>query len=138
MERDNQRKLVESVLENGVNYNKHQCRTYRMRVDRSRQQVLDESGKLVMKAALIGVGGLLAYYGASQGQAYDQMTGLAHCSEVMGVLCGVSTTAGLTGLLGVKDSLINIVDNYRSFRRNLRTYEYYRDEVVAESGGKSR
>lgn len=138
MERDNRHRLVESVLESGVSYNKQKCNTYRLKVDRSRANVINESGKLVLKAALIGVGGLLAYHGASFGQAYDQMTGLANCSEVMGVLCGVSTTAGLTGLLGVKDSLINIVDNYRNFRRNLRTYEYYHDEVVAESGGKSR
>ena len=138
MEKDNQKKLVESVLESGVNYNKHQCRTYRSKVDRSRKQVLDESGKLVMKAALIGVGGLLAYFGASHGQAYDQMTGLANCCEVMGVLCGITTTGALTGLLGVKDSIINIVDNYRNFRRHLRTYEYYHDEVAIENGGKSR
>ena len=138
MERDNRHRLVESVLESGVSYNKQKCNTYRLKVDRSRANVINESGKLVLKAALIGVGGLLAYHGASFGQAYDQMTGLANCSEVMGVLCGITTTGSLTGLLGVKDSIINIVDNYRNFRRHLRTYEYYHDEVAVENGGKSR
>jgi len=135
---DNRYKAVENVLDSGVNYNRRQCRIYREKVDRSRQNVLNESGKVVLKAALIGVGGLLAYHGASYGQVYDEITGLANCSEVMGVLCGITVPVALNSILGVKNSIANVVDNYRDFRRNLRSYEYCHDEVTLENGGKSR
>lgn len=135
---NNNYNLVESILEGGVNYNRFQCNSYKYKVEKDRDQVLNNTGKLIMKAALVGLGGLAVYAGVANGQVYEEITGLANCSEVLGAVCGVATAAGLNSILGVKNSIFNIIEGYKDFRRDLSSYEYFRDEYKEEKAGRGR
>lgn len=126
------------IKNSGINYAKYECSTYRLKVDRDREKVIDNAGGLILKAAVVGLAGLAVYHGANYEGVFDQLTNFQYAGEMLGTVCGLSTAVGLNGLLGVKNSLVNIVEGYRDFRRDLRTYEYFRDEVKNDAGGKMR
>ena len=107
---------------------KYHCRTYRELVANDRDAVISSVGKLALKGAVVGIAGLMAYKSVGLGQEFYEVVGLAQCTELLSSTLGLSTLAVMSGILGVKDSVNNIVDSYRMFQSDLRTYESFRDE----------
>lgn len=117
-----------AFVEGKYKNSKFHCETYKELVMNDREAVISSTGKLALKAAVVGIGALMAYNSVELGQEFYEVVGLAHCSEILSATLGLSTFSVMTAILGVKDSVKDIVDSYRAFQVDLRTYESYRDE----------
>jgi len=136
MEKINDYSAVEAILDNGVNYTNYQCKKYELELEKDKDNLLKDAGKLILKATVAGLGGLCIYNGVKNGVFLDEMAGYAYASEIVGAVCGLSTGASLGIIAGVKDSLTEIIQSYKDYKFDKNSYENYLNEE--ESIGRGR